>query len=80
MDGGSRRSSAEMQDVGQLVLVEFLHHRPEPLDDLVSRCVGLLVDGVSPPVIEVNEGDAVEDHLQLVGLENLEQALGDNPV
>lgn len=59
MNGGPRGSSAEVQDVGKLFLVKFAHHRPEPDDNLVVGSIRLLVYRVLPPVLQVNEGDAV---------------------
>jgi len=61
-----------------LLLVEGLNLFPEPFDHLVFGAKLALVLSVVTPVPHVDVRHAVEDHLQLVGLEDAYQVLRDH--
>lgn len=79
MDGRAGGARAEMEDVSQLILIELLHHTPEPSNYLVVGIVRSLIGCVGLPILEIDEGDSIEDHLQLVWLKNLHQIAWDDP-
>ena len=74
MYGGPRWSCAEMQDVGELVLVKFFHNWPEPLNNLVILRIRLLVYCMNSPVIQINKRDSVENHFDLVRLKDFQES------
>lgn len=63
MDGCSRRSSAKLEQPGQLFLVKGLHDFPEPFDDLMVGVVLALVVGVELPILDIDVGHSIQQHL-----------------
>jgi hypothetical protein len=61
-----------------LFLGEEVEGFPEPADDLVFLLVFSLVVGVESPVLDIDVGHSVEQHLHLVGQEDFEQLLWDD--
>lgn len=55
MDGRPARACAKVQHPRQLLLVEFLHEVPKPLDHWMGRIVGVLILCVVMPVLQVDE-------------------------
>jgi hypothetical protein len=78
LNWSSRGPRAEMEQVGELFLVESLHLRPEPLHDLVVGVELPLVVGVVPPVSDVNIGHSIQQHFHLIGFEHSDKVLGDD--
>ena len=63
----------------QMLLVQRLNVLPEPQNDLVSGSV-VGVEGVFLHVKDVNLTFAIDDHVELVGLEDREKVVGDDLV
>lgn len=63
-----------------MFLVEGFHDFPEPLDDLVVGAVLALVVGIELPVPDIDVGHSVEQHLQLIGLEDPDELFGDDSI
>ena len=70
MNGSSRGSSAKLEQVGQLILVKCLHDTPVPLDDLVVGMILSFVFCVGFPVLVVDVWHPIDEHLQLIRLED----------
>jgi hypothetical protein len=73
-------AGAELEEVGELILIEGFDDAPEPLDDLVVGVVLSLVIGVGVPVLIVDVGHSVDKHFQLVWFENSQHVHGDDLV
>ncbi len=78
MDRGAGWPCAEMQEIGQFLLIESLDFDPEPLDDFMFRGELAFVVSVFPPVLNIDIRHAIEDHLKLKGLKDTDKILGDN--
>lgn len=72
--------STEVQDPPKLLLLELLHNLPKPLDDLMFAIIRFLILRIIVPVLQIDEGDPIEDHLQLVGLEYREPVVREDGV
>lgn len=67
-----------MEKSGELGLVEIVHVAPEPVNYLVVFVIGSFVFSICLPVIEVDEGHPVHDHLQFMGFEDYQQFFRDD--
>ena len=79
LDGHPAVASNEVKHVLEVLLVERLNVLPEPEDDLISGLVAG-VEGVLLQVVNVDLIFAVDDHVELVGLEDGEKVGGDDGV
>ena len=70
LDGGPGRSSAEMQEIGQFLLVKGLYFGPEPFNHFVFGIKLSLVIGILSPVLHINVGHSIEDHFEFIGFKN----------
>jgi len=76
MDRRTGGTSAKLEQVGKLTLVEGLGHFPKPLHHLVGSVVLPFVVSVGSPVFDVNVRNTIDEHFQLKGLENFQQIHG----
>jgi hypothetical protein len=59
-----------MQQLTQFFLIELPDGLPEPLNNLIILIIGSLILSIFLPVIHINKGHSVQDHLQLIGIEH----------
>lgn len=79
LDGHPAVPCHKVQHMLEVLLVQRLNVVPEPQDDLISGLVAG-VEGVLLQVLDVNLIFAVDDHVELVGLEDGEELGGDDGV
>jgi hypothetical protein len=70
MDRSAGGSSAKLEKISELLLIESVHNLPKPLNYFVTFIVFSLVFGIQFPILDVNVRNSINEHFDFKRLKD----------